>query len=262
MSRSLLPPRSVAACALFVSTLAAAGCIHAGEKSHHVIVVLVDTSASTDDARVQENYRNGVRKVLDAFAPEGDEGRLAGEDALVAVDAISARSLTQSALTETTFPRRSFNTNVLKFRRDVEASRQAVFDSANALIRVPRRARGTTIIDALGNAADYFAYHDDGSQLSLVLLSDMIEESGHLRFTRDVLTEKGIDATVRVLDEEELIPRLDDVVVYVAGAGATANRGGSDERVRAIERFWARFFDEAGADFSSARYGPTLIDFP
>jgi hypothetical protein len=262
MFRSLPLPRSRAACAVLAGTLALVGCLHKNEKSHHVIVLLVDTSTSTDDARVQENYRNAVRTVLDAFATEGDKGRLAGDEALIAVDAISARSLTQSMLDETTLPKRDFNTNALRFRREMEAARQEVFDNANALIRAPRAERGTSIIDAVGNAADYFAYHHDGAQLSLILLSDMIEESRHLKFTRDVLTEEGTDAKVRQLGEQELVPVLEDVVVFVAGAGATANPRISEERVQAIERFWERFFEEAGADFSSARYRATLIDFP
>ena len=259
-SLPLLPSR--AACALFLSIFAVAGCLHEGEKSHHVIVLLIDTSTSTDDPRVQENYRNAVRTVLDAFPAEDGEGTLAGQTALIAIDAIGARSLTESTLRETTLPERDFNTNVLRYRREIEAARQEVFDSANAVIRSPRTARGTAIIDATANAADYFAYHDDGAKLSLILLSDMIEESGHLRFTRDVLTDAGIEATVKRLNEQELIPRLDDAIVYVAGAGATARPGVTDERVRAIEKFWARFFEEAGADFSSARYRATLIDFP
>jgi hypothetical protein len=47
-----------------------------------------------------------------------------------------------------------------------------------------------------------------------------------------------------------------DVKVYVAGASAADSK-----KFRSIEKFWSSYFAACGADFSSHRYGHSLIEF-
>jgi hypothetical protein len=84
----------------------------------------------------------------------------------------------------------------------------------------------------------------------------MIEDSKEYKFDKDKMTDEYIHKIIRHRRENNLIPSLTGVKVYVAGASAA-----DSNTFRAIQTFWTRYFTESGADFSAYRYGHSLINF-
>jgi hypothetical protein len=84
----------------------------------------------------------------------------------------------------------------------------------------------------------------------------MIQDSKEYNFDRVKVTDAYIKKIIRDRQKQNLIPKLNDVKVYVAGASAADSK-----KFRAIEKFWNRYFVACGADFSSHRYGHSLLEF-
>ena len=99
-------------------------------------------------------------------------------------------------------------------------------------------------------------FHKEKREKILVLLSDMIQDSKEYDFSSTKITNDYINKVIRYRQRKNLIPDLGGVKVYVAGAS-----GSDSHKYRSIERFWARYFQKAGADYSHHRYGHTLISF-
>jgi len=105
------------------------------------------------------------------------------------------------------------------------------------------------------NIAETF-FHNEKRQKILIILSDMIQDSKEYNFAQVTVTDKYIDEVIRYRQKHTLIPNLIDVKVYVAGASGT-----DSNKFRSIEKFWTRYFEKSGADFSHHRYGHSLIEF-
>ncbi|MBW2706614.1 MAG: hypothetical protein JRD84_09940 [Deltaproteobacteria bacterium] len=83
------------------------------------------------------------------------------------------------------------------------------------------RRRGTPhteIINSL-NIADKI-FHNEKRQKILIILSDMIQDSKEYNFERVKVTNQYTSQIIRKRQKQNLIPKLDSVKVYVAGASA------------------------------------------
>jgi len=105
------------------------------------------------------------------------------------------------------------------------------------------------------NIADTIFHNEKRSKL-LVILSDMIQDSKEFNFERSRITNSYTAKVIKHRRKQKMIPNLSGVKVYVAGASAKAAK-----KYRSIEKFWSSYFKVAGADFSSHRYGHTLLEF-
>jgi hypothetical protein len=210
-----------------------------------VIVILVDMSASADQARptvckeafekIYQNLRYGDR---------------------VVVGTITSQSYIDFKPTvDEEIPKKTVWDNRLQFERNLTHSKEKIRKEVNKLLSQKQGTLLTEILDSL-NIADIIFHDEKERQKVLVILSDMIEDSKEGKFDKDKMTDEYIDKVIHHRQKNKLMPNLAHVKVYVAGASAA-----DSERFRAIQTFWTRYFTESGADFSPHRYGHSLINF-
>jgi hypothetical protein len=223
----------------------------AGEKpensSQHprLIIILVDMSGSADQARhtvckeafekIYQNLRRGDR---------------------VVVGTITSHSYIDFKPTvDEEIPKKTVWDNRLQFERNLTNAKEKIRREVNKLLSHQGGSLLTEILDSL-NIADTIFHDEKERQKILVILSDMIQDSKEYKFDKDKITEDYINKVIRYRQEKNLMPNLAGVKVYVAGASAA-----DSDRFREVQTFWARYFTESGADFSSHRYGHSLINF-
>lgn len=237
------------AVALLLAVSAVAAC--SGEQQPEtLVVVLVDVSASTAAAR--EQYLQTFERVLQNV-PDGGRLVLLPVDANSSVNPIAA---------DVVIPKLqlSLDPGAGNERMQKERRAAAIAKAQEAMVRLLDSDRapvpGTAIVAAVGYADRIFSAVPDADHY-LVVISDMIEQSEY-DFTR--LTAAEVDGLLTRLKDQHRIPSM-QASVYMAGitAGNAPAFRISDDQLRAIESFWTRFFQEAGADVKW--YGPTLLEF-
>jgi len=210
-----------------------------------VIVILVDMSASADQARrtvckeafekIHQNLRQGDR---------------------VLVGTITSQSYVEfKPAVDEEIPKKTVWDNRLQYERSLTQAKEKIRREVNKLLSQKQGTLLTEILDSL-NIADIIFHDEKERQKVLVLLSDMIEDSKEGKFDKDKITDEYIHHIIRSRQKNKLIPNLAGVKVYVAGASAA-----DSDKFRAIQAFWTRYFTESGADFSPHRYGHSLISF-
>jgi hypothetical protein len=109
----------------------------------------------------------------------------------------------------------------------------------------------TNIFGTLFTVAD-FRHESDGRQTTLILFSDMLEDSGRVHFDR----RGGIPKSNWVEEQRAAgrLPRLAGVCVTVVGADVSTEAG------LQIRNWWATYFETAGAEFSADRYRQTATE--
>jgi hypothetical protein len=210
-----------------------------------LIVVLVDMSASADQAR---------RTVCkDAF--EKVYGNLRHGDRLV-VGTITSQSYIEFKPTvDEEIPKKTVWDNRLQYEKKLTDTKEKIRREVNKLLSQKQGTLLTEILDSL-NIADIIFHDEKERQKVLVILSDMIQDSKDYKFDKDKITDEYINSAIRYRQKNNLVPNLSNVKVYVAGASAA-----DADKFRAVQAFWARYFTESRADFSPHRYGHSLINF-
>lgn len=209
------------------------------------IVVFVDMSGSTNKAR-RTVYRNAFDKIYKS---------LKGGDRIV-VGTITSRSYIDfKAAVDAEIPEESIWVNRLRYEQQLAKTKNDVKKAVKRLLARKRGTPWTEILNSL-NIADTLFHNEKKRQKILVILSDMIQDSQQFRFEKSKINNKYISDLIRMRKKQNLIPNLSGVKIYVAGASAKSTR-----KYRSIEKFWTRYFDVSRADFSSHRYGHSLIEF-
>ena len=210
-----------------------------------LIIILVDMSASADQAR---------RTVCkDAF--EKVYRNLRHGDRLV-VGTITSQSYIEFKPTvDEEIPKKTVWDNRLQYEKKLTDTKEKIRREVNTLLLHKQGTPLTEILDSL-NIADTIFHDEKERQKILVLLSDMIQDSKEYKFDKDKITDEYINKVIHYRQKNKLIPNLNGVKLYVAGASAA-----NSEKFRAIQTFWAHYFAESGADFSPHRYGHSLISF-
>ena len=210
-----------------------------------LIVILVDMSASADQARrtvckeafekVYRNLRHGDRLV---------------------VGTITSQSYIEFKPTvDEEIPKKTVWDNRLQYEKKLTDTKEKIRREVNKLLSQKQGTLLTEIIDSL-NIADIIFHDEKERQKVLVILSDMIQDSKDYKFDKDKITDEYINKVIRYRQENNLMPNLTGVKVYVAGASAA-----DSNKFRAVQTFWTRYLTKSGADFSSHRYGHSLINF-
>ncbi len=214
------------------------------EKNPRVIVVFVDMSGSTNRAR-RTVYNESFEKIYQNLQ-QGDR---------IVVGTITSRSYIDfKPVVDAEIPKQSIWVNRIQFEQNFAKTKENVRKEVNQLLSNKKGTPYTEILNSL-NIADTI-FHNEKRQKILVILSDMVQDSKEYNFDRVRVTEKYTSDIIRYRQKQKLIPNLTDVKVYVAGASASDSK-----KFRSIEKFWARYFSVTGADFSSHRYGHSLLEF-
>ena len=214
------------------------------KKPSRAIVVFVDMSGSTNKAR-RTVYRNAFDKIYQNLR-QGDR---------IVVGTITSHSYIDfKPSIDAEIPKQSLWDNRLQYEQNLAKTKKNVQKAVNRLLSRKRGTPYTEILNSL-NVADTIL-HKEKRQKILVILSDMIQDSKQYKFERYKISNQYISNVIRNQKRQNLIPNLADVKVYVAGASAP-----NSKKFRSIKKFWARYFTESKADFSSHRYGHSLLEF-
>ncbi|MCP3900190.1 MAG: hypothetical protein GY707_10820 [Desulfobacteraceae bacterium] len=215
------------------------------KKESKLIIVFVDMSGSTNKARksVYKNAFDIIYKSLD----QGDR---------IVIGTITSRSFIDfKPKVDEQIPKESIWVNRLKYEQNMTKIKQNIQKEVNQLFNYKYGTQYTEILNSL-NIADTIFHSEKKRKKILVLLSDMIQDSKEYNFDKVRITNKYIQNIITNRTKQKLIPNLSGVKVYVAGASAKDSK-----RFRAIELLWTRYFHATGADFSTHRYGHSLLEF-
>ena len=214
------------------------------KRSPRMVVVMVDMSGSTNKDR-RTVYRKSFEKIYESLQ-QGDR---------IVVGTITSRSFIDfKPVVDEDIPKQSIWVNRIQYEQDLAKTKKTIRESVEYLLSQKRGTPYTEILNSL-NIADTL-FHKEKRDKVLVILSDMIQDSKEFRFDRAKITNKYIADVIKVRKQQDLIPNLNGVKVYVAGASAADSR-----KFRSIEKFWSRYFEVSGADFSTHRYGHSLLEF-
>jgi hypothetical protein len=208
------------------------------------IVVFVDMSGSTNTAR-RTVYRNAFEKIYQNLQ-QGDR---------VVVGTITGRSFIDfKPVVDAEIPKKSLWVNRISFEQNLAKAKAEIKKGVEGLLSRKKGTPHTEILNSL-NIADTI-FHNEKRQKVLVILSDMVQDSREYNFERVKVTDAYISNIIKHRKKNNLIPDLKGVKVYVAGASADEAK-----KFRSIEKFWNNYFKSTGADFSSHRYGHSLLEF-
>lgn len=229
-------------------------CKNEPQPQNKIVVALFDLSLSTQTEEIHRSYMRDMRKVMDTMN---------GGDVLVAAR-ITEKSISELEFClQHTFDRFEPETNntltVKALRMSFEKSRAAIRDSLLALVDSTLQSRPrilkTEIMGALQVAGRIFHSYEQPKKV-LVIFSDMLEDSQFYRFDREKLSAQRIQAIIKNETDNLRMPELDNVRVYVTGA-----RSADRKRFLAVQDFWIKYFEKAGANLSPDDYGSILIRF-
>ncbi len=208
------------------------------------MAVFVDMSGSTNQAR-RTLYRNAFEKIYQNLQ-QGDR---------IIVGTITGRSYIDfKPVVDAEIPKQSLWVNRISYEQNMAKTKKDIQTQVEKLLSRKRGTPHTEIINSL-NIADKL-FHNEKRQKILIILSDMVQDSKEYNFERVKVTNQYTSQIIRKRQKQNLIPKLDSVKIYVAGASAA-----DPKKFRSIERFWNRYFVACGADFSLHRYGHSLLEF-
>ncbi len=232
-----MKPRCLIALSLVVVTLL--GC---AASPGRVFLVFVDVSASVKDFAV---YREAWSKIVGALQP-GDR---------VVLAQISDRTYTGfRPLLDCEVPRFSaWRDNKLVYEKERQSLEASFASALDRSLRGPR-AQKTDIFGALQEAEKVFK--GDRRPGTLILLSDMLEDSEVYNFEKQRFSDDFVRRTIADAAREGRLPDLSGATVYVAGASAR-----SAARAEDVQKFWLAYTKAANGKLSRENYGPALMNF-
>jgi hypothetical protein len=214
------------------------------KKQPRVMAVFVDMSGSTNQAR-RTLYRNAFEKIYQNLQ-QGDR---------IIVGTITGRSYIDfKPVVDAEIPKQSLWVNRISYEQNMAKTKKDIQTEVEKLLSRKRGTPHTEIINSL-NIADKI-FHNEKRQKILIILSDMVQDSKEYNFERVKVTNQYTSQIIKKRQEQNLIPKLESVKIYVAGASAA-----DPKKFRSIEKFWNRYFVACGADFSLHRYGHSLLEF-
>lgn len=219
--------RSVRLVAALVVALAA-GRAGAEAPPGKLVVVLADASISVPETNWQKRYQEPYHAVCERIG-QGDR---------IVLAPITSRSLTGylPVLDRSFKPRTG---RLLTDRYSLDADRAA---AEKAFLELKHDEKKSQVLDATTMAGELFAGDPDRTDRWLVILSDMLESSESADFEKVKLDEKKVRAIIDARRKKGLLPKLDGVRVFVAGASAA-----NSEKYAEVRRFWEAYFKETGA---------------
>jgi hypothetical protein len=214
------------------------------KKGPRAILVFVDMSGSTNIAR-RTVYKNAFEKIYQNLR-QGDR---------IVVGTITGRSFIDfKPVVDVEIPKQSVWVNRISFEQNLTKTKDKIRKQVEGLMSRKKGTPRTEILNSL-NIADTI-FHNEKRQKILVILSDMVQDSKEYNFSRIKVTDTYTANIIKYRKKNNLIPNLKGVKIYVAGASADEAK-----KFRSIEKFWNSYFEVTGADFSTHRYGHSLLEF-
>lgn len=215
------------------------------------IVVLVDLSVSTKKAVA--DYRTALDGIGEKMTPEDRllvakiTDRSEMEPQLLGKYPKNDRSANGKNAAPNDFVKRQIAGRMrAELKEAIKAAHSAVESGTHEF-------HATDILGSLQIAERVFKM-DRGYRGILVILSDMLEQSGEYDFVKTALSDKAIGKILAREKERDRIPDLHGVKVFVVGAAAPTR-----DRFFEVRKFWIRYFKEAGAELSKENYGSVLL---
>ena len=223
------------------------------------IFVLFDLSGSTATSKIRQEYLENFKRIVDprGFRDDFYSSFLSPGDVLIA-DVISGNSISESS-----FPIRLelkkysyWLDNRFRYAKYLRTEKENVIHQARALLLgQKRKIMSTDILSALRVAERVFkSFIRD--RAVLIIMSDMLEESGKYNFAKMRLTTRRIRNIIKT-EETRGLPDLKDVEVYIAGC-----RASDRQQFMAVRDFWLKYFKRCGAVLKPENYGRALAPLP
>ena len=225
-----------------------------GRHDHPVVVEIADGSADAIPS-TKAQARTLLRRAVDETALR--EGMVMAD--LVQAD---AQSTLDFSFTHRFWPGPGVPDNEALIEEDL-TGQAVVVDRRDVprAFRRPRAASGSDIIGALIAAGERLAQPDvaDSPHRLLVVVSNMLNNTRGLRFTRVVLTPPRVERMLGALRRQGRIADLHGVSVAVVGAGLTRHPLPAAQQA-GLRAFWHRYLSAAGA--TEAAWLPRMDDLP
>ena len=206
--------------------------------------VLIDTSLTIVNF---EEYRNAWRTIENHFQG-GDRMVIA----LVKGQVPHQPSTTFRKIDDCQLAPASWMDNGLMFEKHLKEIRGHLRSSFEKALCEPRSTQ-TELIRSLKEAGKFFAA-DRERKGTLLILSDMLEDSEEYKFSRTRITPQFIKNVLAETRQNQRMASLQGVQVYVIGASA-ATEAKADE----VEKFWVAYLQACGSNFGAENYGSSLI---
>ena len=218
------------------------GCAEEASLPPRTIMIFIDMSSSTIKDR--ENYKTYMGTVVRKLRP-GDK--------LTVCKIIDLTIADFTPIYQTEIPQFDFwkdnRTLHEKLVNQIHGNLVAAVDS---VLDSRERIANSEIVNSFLICEQYM--RNKTGRKTLILLSDMLECSNEINFEKERITADYIERAMMNLKAKGRLPKLNGLEVWVAGAYAK-----STEQYFAVQGFWNRFIEEAGAVQKS--YSHALLEF-
>ena len=239
-----------------VAAAASSGCrltAHNTPASGTFLICLFDRSITADGPETKDRYLADFSKLVADLQPG---------------DTVVADAITENPTATMRFPVHvvlpSYDpaqNNPLLHKRELQAAKRSLLEQVGQLVRGTPATKKTAILDALYVTRKVLLSESGkkAARRTIVLFSDMVEDSSRANFEHESLTAGRVKALIGIEEKASRLPELKGVEVWVAGA--TPDRTMGEARIRSIENFWEAYFSRCGAILTPDRYGPALLNF-
>jgi len=215
---------------------------------------LFDISGSTAVPEIRQRYYEDFQQVVTA---------LRGGELLL------GDIITENTMARLSFPIREqfptynpFVENRVQHEQEMRKAIQECRKKARGLTLKALPAPRTDLLNAF-QAADRRVFNGPMCRhfprKTLIVFSDMIEQSTRYNFATAELTPRRIQEIIEKERRERGLPNLKGIEVWIVGATAAVKGGMTEQRIYEIESFWRTYLRACGADLKS--YGPRLLGF-
>jgi hypothetical protein len=235
--------RAVASfCMAALCTSLFSGCSEEQTLPPRTIMIFIDMSLSTIKDR--ENYKNYMGTVVRKLRP-GDK--------LTVCKIIDLTIADFTPLYQTEIPKFDFwKDNRTLHEKLVVQIHQNLVAAVDSVLDSRERIANSEIVNSFLICEQYM--RNKTGRKTMIILSDMLECSNEMNFEKERIGGEYVERSIRILKAKGRLPKLNGLEVWVAGAYAK-----NTEQYFAVQGFWNRFIEEAGAVQKS--YSHALLEF-
>ena len=154
---------------------------------------------------------------------------------------------------------REISNDLLKKKKEQElmevlkTQRTETFQTISDKIKNDNKDNKTDIMSSLLLAEKIFKNYT-ASKTTLVIFSDMMENSKSYDFYKEKLSDSRIEAILKKEKSSSKTPDLKSVRVYIVAATSEKS-----DKFLMLQNFWLKYFAATGADLAKENYGSMLL---
>jgi hypothetical protein len=214
-------------------------------KSNQVLI-MVDFSSSTKEFR--ELYKDELVKIIQ---------KLPGNTHLIIGKIASNTESDFTPICNETFTKSDlFTKEVIGSGKKIEKEQKRIIQSITGRIdqefKDTNLSKTTNILSSLYVMKDIFPAKP-GAKRTLIIMSDMLQEDQLFNLDTDSFNTSDIEPTLTKIQQQRILPNLQNVNIIVIGASAK-----NDRLYSTIKDFWSRVFNLCNAKLLA--YGHSLTD--